>query len=75
MTIVEKSEPDANGWMPIETAPKDQQILAWEPMYGWLLVACNFGQWEIKTSGNFWVDLPKSVTLTHWQPVPRRPTT
>lgn len=67
------SEPDANGWMPIESAPKDVQILAYEPEYGWLLASWCHDRWLIKSSGNFWARLPGSVTLTRWQPLPKPP--
>lgn len=84
------SEPDANGWMPIETAPKDgDAVLLYKPderrvgeytlagyfdedgPYAGKWVACNgkplgyFSDWEGKDQGY----------PTHWQPLPKPPTT
>lgn len=57
-------------WQPIETAPKAQQVLIYEPMYGCLLCAKTAeGVWQIKSSGNFWRDLPESVVPSLWQTI------
>jgi len=58
------------GWQDIATAPKGQQIIGWEPNYGWLLVCHEYGEWRVKGSGNFWNSLPDTVTLTKWHPLP-----
>lgn len=62
-------------WQPIETAPTAQQIIAWEPMYGWLLVSRSpyTKKWMLKSSGNFWHELPDTVELTRWMPLPKPP--
>ncbi len=65
-------------WQPIKTAPLGEQILVWESMYGWLLALhdARFG-WKIKSSGNFYSDMPDSVVsqLQFWQSLPAPPTT
>lgn len=60
---------------PIETAPHGPMMLAFEPIYGWLIVMRKGDGWEQKSSGNFWMDVPSSVVFTHWQPYPRPPVT
>lgn len=56
---------------PIETAEVGQQMLAYEPDYGWLIVAKEAnGSFVQKSSGNFWMDVPASVQFTHWLPYP-----
>ena len=62
--------PRGEGWQDIATAPKGQQIIGWEPNYGWLLVCHEYGEWRVKGSGNFWNSLPDTVTLTKWHPLP-----
>jgi len=63
-------------WQDISTAPDTQQILVWESDYGWLLAYKDhrFG-WKIKSSGNFYADMPESVIakLEFWQPLPSPP--
>ena len=58
---------------PIDTAPIGQQILVWETDYGWLL-ACHDVRhgWRLKSSGNFYGEMPASVVskLTHWSALP-----
>lgn len=67
---------DASAPHDIATAPMGMQILAWEPMYGWLIACLSSfdGKWRIKSSGNFWEDLPESVVFTKWMPLPPSPT-
>lgn len=60
-------------WHLVETVPHGMQVIIWEPMYGHL-IACfssfGSGKWQLKSSGNFWDDLPESVVPTHWRPLP-----
>jgi hypothetical protein len=57
---------------PMETAHVGQQIIAHEPLYGWLIVSKKAdGSFIQKSSGNFWMDVPASVQFTHWLPYPR----
>lgn len=80
------STPDANGWMPIETAPKDgKPFLAIGPDYNWPEVL----KWEaydedvaeeVGEPGYFTFadELLANVAdspddLTHWQPLPKPP--
>ncbi|KQS90336.1 hypothetical protein [Rhizobium sp. Leaf386] len=56
---------------PIETAQIGHQIIAHEPLYGWLVVSKQAdGSFIQKASGNFWSDVPASVRFTHWLPYP-----
>lgn len=55
----------------IETAQPGQQIIAHEPMYGWLIVSKQTdGSFLQKSSGNYWMEVPASVQFTHWLPYP-----
>lgn len=75
--------PDANDWLPIESAPKDgTSILAWGPRAhggkGGGCAIAEFVRWPDGTA--FW-ELGHSSTkifasgspLTHWQPLPNPP--
>lgn len=65
-----------NKWHTIDTVPRGMQVIIWEPMYGCLIACCNafdMGGWRLKSSGNFWGNLPDSVRPTHWHPLPRGP--
>jgi len=54
---------------PIETAPVSDQIIAHEPMYGWLIVSKQEdGSFLQKSSGNLWMEV--SPTFTRWIPYP-----
>jgi hypothetical protein len=56
---------------PISTAQPGQQMLAYEPGYGWLIVSKQMdGSFLQKSSGNFWMEVPVSVQFTHWLPYP-----
>lgn len=66
--------PDANGWMPIETAPKD-----WSDVL--LHVPDLESDWRTECEGYFDADAElwrapafDVVTPTHWQPLPKPPT-
>jgi len=48
-------------WQPIETAPKDQEILVW---------AHGIGQWVSKFA---WWDCGAHRKPTHWMPLPEPP--
>ena len=65
-------------WQPIGTAPEGEQIIVWEPNYGWLLACKNRHMttgWAIKSSGNFYAEMPRSVVdaLLWWVPLPAPP--
>ncbi len=68
---------ETDGWHPIETAPLGDQVLVWERDYGWLLALKQHhdGVWTIKSSGNFYGEMPASVVanLTHWRPLGDHP--
>ncbi len=56
---------------PIDTAPPGAQIIAHEPMYGWLIVSKQHdGGFLQKSSGNFWMEVPHEVQFTYWLPYP-----
>lgn len=64
------TEPDANGWMPIETAAHDHfPKLVWSPRFG-QIVAFLDATWT-------WWPIPPERRLkqkpTHWQPLAKRP--
>ena len=50
------SAPDANGWMPIETAPKDQQILIYLTARG-ELGECHWSPAEFDYEESLWWDV------------------
>jgi hypothetical protein len=58
--------PPVDRWQPIETAPAGQQMLVWEPLYGWLIAAKFDDAWKLKSSGNFWMDCPSEVVFKKW---------
>lgn len=68
------SDAGPTSWQPIETAPKDQEILIYTKGWGPIIASLSteFGEWmsrmqvpvAIKEEG----DLP-----THWQPLPTAP--
>lgn len=61
-----------NGWLPIETAPKDgRRILGWCPDWG-----ANFVKWSPGRPAPHWTVDSGAVTEsapTHWQPLPPPP--
>jgi hypothetical protein len=61
-------------WQPIETAPKDKQILIWSPMYRVCHVEwCNARWMIVHDSGDpYYQVIPDDAT--HWQPSPEPPT-
>lgn len=62
---------EANKPRPIETAIVGDQIIACEPFYGWLIVAKQAdGSFQQKTTGNYWLPVPKEVEFTKWLPYP-----
>ena len=75
-------KPDSNGWMPVETAPKDGTPILLSGVYMWetyeqfsqdgIVVGCfndAYKDWIIVTSG------PDACTVrpTHWMPLPDPP--
>ena len=62
--------PDANGWLPIETAPMDgTDILGWFPG-----ARCPHGM-SFDRRWKAWHSIPGRYTCrpTHWQPLPKPP--
>ncbi|TDR94407.1 hypothetical protein [Enterovirga rhinocerotis] len=63
-----------NAWQPIETAPKDLDILVHTPPWGSIIARFSeeFGQWLSR------MQMPASIQAadelpTHWQPLPDAP--
>ena len=79
------SGPDAHGWMPIETAPRDgTEILGfWSYTYdgdGSPTIGMRVVCWETHVLGGVahsgWVDgdgMTSDGVYTHWQPLPEPP--
>lgn len=77
MSETSKPQPDANGWLPIETAPRNGKwILAWWPNVveaALVVFYCEHqGRWVEATSGSGWKN---HGNPTHWQPLPKGPVT
>lgn len=71
LSVLHAAHPQATepAWRPIETAPKDTQILAAAEFYG-------AGDWRIKSGyldDSGWHIWGASWTPTHWQPLPAAP--
>lgn len=70
------AHPEAHGWQPIETAPKDEDVLLYLPDDGETEVAVGHeaeGNWypqDVSTLGG----RPFPFQPTHWQPLPPPPT-
>lgn len=64
---------DAQGWRPIETAPKDgSPVLLFSTSEGQ-----DVGSWEVTyDAGHEWMDAQgySIYDVTHWQPLPPPPT-
>ena len=64
------TKPDANGWMPIETAPKDgTQILTFSP-HGTVICEWLPAGYFREGDAACWFPI---VNPTHWQPLPEPP--
>lgn len=64
------SAPDANGWMPIETAPKDgADVLGWSRTFRCPQTVSFDRKWGA------WSSIPGryGCNPTHWQPLPKPP--
>jgi hypothetical protein len=60
---------EEDGWQPIETAPKDENILLWVPDdYG-----VNRGYWDDEQQDWHWDSKATSAPPTHWRPLPLPP--
>ena len=60
---------ELNAWQPIETAPKDRNILVYDPGYGHLVVIC-------PEFYNLWITvfgIKLTKPPTHWQELPEYP--
>jgi hypothetical protein len=64
--------PDANGWLPIETAPKDGTLVLLFSPKGSQRVVCTG---EFSRDWNTWMAVPGGWPRvpTHWQSLPKRP--
>jgi len=64
--------PSVGGWMPIETAPKDEPILVGPTKRMNICVAMNHSRdgWVTETCSE-WISI---YTPTHWMPLPSPPT-
>lgn len=60
------TEPDAHGWRPIATAPRDGLFLGWLRIGGYTLAYRHRGAWRFGPKGEI-------VDLTRWQPLPAPP--
>ncbi|WP_408015527.1 DUF551 domain-containing protein [Rhodovarius lipocyclicus] len=63
--------PDNNGWLPIESAPRDGTfVLLWDRVVGLL-----HGWWDGKHWVHSWDSeiIPGQRDLTHWRPLPTPP--
>ena len=68
------SDGEGSGWQPIESAPKDQEILVYTRTWGPIvaLLSEEFGAWLSR------MQVPVSIgeedeKPTHWQPLPAPP--
>jgi hypothetical protein len=69
---------EANGWRPIETAPKDgtKVLLRFEPPFndqledGIVTGTCTGDRWWLSS---IWASTTAHKTPTHWQPLPPAP--
>lgn len=80
---------DANGWMPISSAPRDETLfVCWVSairygedgdgqQYSVDVSDVDFGQW--RTSGGYYENMMGQIgdeqVITHWQPMPGKPET
>ena len=67
--LIAKECTELNAWQPIETAPKDRNILVYDPGYGNLVVIWSefYNLW-ITVFGRKLTEPP-----THWQELPKDP--
>jgi hypothetical protein len=62
-----------SGWKPIDSAPKDEEILVYTQSWGPIVAVLSeeFGQWLSR------MQVPVTITAeeapTHWQPLPSPP--
>lgn len=66
------SAPDANGWLPIETAPRDHHLVLTWSLHTGRVVAFLDATWEWWSSP---AERPLKHKPTHWQPLPKPPAT
>lgn len=70
------TSPDANGWMPIETAPKDEDVLTFTPRENHRVgIICGLHVGYFRTDLMVWhlSDDEWELNPSHWQPLPLRP--
>ncbi len=67
-------------WEPIDTAPKDKEIIVCDASSGWTIVAswsdrdgCGFRRLEGFWMSNGCVDNYLTIDPTHWMPLPEPP--
>jgi hypothetical protein len=62
-------------WQPIETAPKDKDILLYCPEYKGIYIGQSWTAYDEEENYTyFWVSQIGEVYPTHWQPLPEPPT-
>jgi len=70
-------------WQPIETAPRDESVLAYSPCEDMGIISWNFenDEWRYQIdlddaredSGNGYTDYAVMEHVTHWMPLPEPP--
>lgn len=61
---------DSSEWQPIHTAPEDERILIYYPVFGLSVIgSVKGGVFTLEIPLN---DIPRSIP-THWQTLPKRP--
>jgi hypothetical protein len=66
-SCIESAAQEAEGWRPIETAPKDVWVLVWTPTRSTVAYRKAEGSWRDVGGGLF-------IAPTHWMPLPPPPT-
>ena len=68
------SIPCQHGWRPIETAPKDCQILAYIVNDIFEASYIDVTSWiDLEDGDGFWGTVDADERVTHWQPLPKPP--
>lgn len=71
-------------WRPIETAPKDAEVLVWDGARVWIAAHDGFGEcWSSRSAfalddragddAGFYIADADEAGLTHWMPLPDPP--
>jgi hypothetical protein len=69
----------ASEWLPIETAPKDRDLILTDGVYvgqgGWITDMDQGADYEGQLHCAGWWSVPGDLTPTHWMPLPAPPDT